>query len=218
MAHCVLSDVNYTIFQTTKSKHNKTFFMKKLATHLLLLAGLSGALATQLSAITILPTDGVLNVTRWQGDETSQAQINAVIAGIIGNSTEVYKQNVGEANDTGSLAGSYATSFSNTPNDPSDALIDYGSGPFILPTAYLLVKDGNQSPAWYLFDLTALGLNKNAGEDIIVDNFWPQNGAISHVALYNGPADIPGVPDGGSTVAFLGLALTALAFVRRKLA
>lgn len=194
--------------------------MKKLVTRLLLLAGLSAALVTQLNAIVITPTTGTLNSTRWEGDETGQPQINVVIAGIIGNSTELYKQNVGDATDSGPLATSYVTTFSNTAADPSDALIDYVSGPFVAPTAYLLVKDGNQDPAWYLFNLTALGMSTVSGEDITLDNFWPQNGAISHVALYSGGGGggQTGVPDGGSTVALLGLGLAALALVRRKLA
>jgi hypothetical protein len=193
--------------------------MNSLTSRITLLAGLSLAVATQLNALSITPTSGVLNTTRWEGDQTSQAQIDAAIAPYIGASTEVYKQNVGEASDTGSLAGSYITTFSNTAADPSNALIDYTGGPFVQPTAYLLVKDGDQSPAWYLFNLTALGLSTVAGEDITLTGFWPNQGAISHIALYGGSGgDRPGVPDGGSTVALLGLALGALAIVRRKVA
>lgn len=187
--------------------------LKKLGATLVALA----AFASAAHALSITPTSGVLNTTRWEGNQTSQAQIDPVIAGIIGNSTEQYKQNVGDANDTGPYATSYVTTFTNTPSDPSNALIDYVGGPILGPTAYLLVKDGNQTPAWYLFNLTALGWNGTA--DLELSGFWPNQGAISHVALYQGAGgDIPGVPDGSTTVALLGLALGALAVARRKLA
>jgi hypothetical protein len=175
------------------------------------------ALTSAASALPIIPTSGVLNVTRWEGNETGQPQIDAVIAPIIGASTEKYKQNVGGA-ESGSLAGSYTTTFANTPGDPSDATIVYNGGPILGNTRYMLVKDGNQTPAWYLFNLTALGWNGT--ETLFLTGFWPNQGAISHISLYGGPdgGDTPGVPDSGSTIALLGLGLSLLAIVRRKLA
>jgi hypothetical protein len=47
---------------------------------------------------------------------------------------ELYKSNSGDSSglgsDEGSYAGSYKTLFSNTPTDPSDALIEYIGGSF----------------------------------------------------------------------------------------
>src|SRR5688500_18145531 len=115
--------------------------MKLVLTNFLLAAVMVATFTAPASAVSLTPTSGLLGVTRFEGDETAQPQINPIISGIIGNSTELYKQNVGDAFDTGILAGSYVTTFSNTPSDPSNAFIDYVSGPFVQPTAYLLVKD-----------------------------------------------------------------------------
>ena len=159
----------------------------------------------------ITPVCGAPTCLAAVGAETAQPDIDAAIAAILGTSVEVYKQNVGGA-ETGVLAGSYTTTFSNTATDPSDALIDYISGPAVTGTKFLLVKDGNQTPAWYLYRL-----DWNGTDDIVLDNFWPGNGAISHVALYAAPGTTT-VPDGGSMSMLLGLGLMGLAGVRRYLA
>ena len=176
--------------------------------HLLKLVVLFGilALAAQAHALLIEPDDYLL-----KGDETGQSFINAAIASTIGSSTELYKQEVG-GTESGSLAGSYQTTFFNTALDPSDALIEYVGGPYIDTTsgAFLLVKDGDQSPAWYLFDLTALGWDGIA--DLDLQGFWPNQGAISHVALYGGATT---VPEPG-TLLLLGSGLVGLALYGRK--
>jgi hypothetical protein len=174
-------------------------------------------LASSALALSITPDSGTFNVSRWEGNQTGQPQIDAVIGGIIGNSTEQYKQNVGDGSDTGAFAGSYTTTFVNTPSDPSGALIHYvGSPAAVLPdTRYLLVKDGDQTPAWYLFNLSALGWNGT--DDLVLSGFWPNQGAISHVALYTGTSGGPGVPDGGATIGLMGMSLVAVEILRRKL-
>ena len=161
----------------------------------------------------ITPVCGAPTCLAAVGAETSQSDIDAAIASILGTAVEVYKQNVGGA-ESGSFASSYTTTFSNTAQDPSDALIDYVGGAFITscPNCFLLVKDGNQTPAWYLFRLAW-----NGTDDIVLDNFWPAQGAISHVALYAAPGTTT-VPDGGSMSMLLGLGLMGLAGVRRYLA
>ena len=102
-----------------------------------------------------------------------------------GSPTEVYKQDVGAGSDSGSFASSYTTAFFNTPGDPMDATITYVGAPAPAITTdpvYLLVKDGNATPAWYLFNIS----NWNGTESIVMTNFWPAGGAISHVALQVG--------------------------------
>lgn len=168
--------------------------------------------AVSAQALNITPTSGVLNTTRWEGNQTSQSEIDAIVGPIVAPSTELYKSNVG-GSEEGSLAGSYHTVFSNTATDPSDATISYTGGAFVGPTAYLLVKDGNQVPAWYLFNLTALGWNGTA--TLNLTGFWPGNGAISHVSLYGTTAT--SVPDGGSMAMLLGFALIGLAVTRRMM-
>ena len=172
------------------------------------------ALGTVMSAQALSITPDTMPQTT--GTQTSQAQINAAIAPIIGTATELYKQDVG-GSESGSLAGSYTATFSNTPGDPSNALITYDGGSIVGDTAWLLVKDGNNNPAWYLFNLTDLGWNGT--DDVILTGFWPDNGAISHVALYGttgGGGN--GVPDAGSSLALLGLALMGLAGIRQRIA
>ena len=55
---------------------------------------------------------------------------------------------------------------------------------------YLLVKDGDHSPAAYLFDL-ALGSVWDGEMDLVLKNFWLGNGSISHIALYGNISAIP---------------------------
>ena len=163
----------------------------------------AGFMASNASAIFIDPTSGVLNTTRWEGNETSQAAISGVIAGIIGNSTELFKVEPGES---GPLAGSYNGSFT-----ASTGLISWTGPDIINPDAYLLVKDGDGPPGWYLFNMTALGWNGT--DDIVLLSFWPGNGAISHLALYSGGGTT--VPDGGSMLVLLGGVVTVLGFLRK---
>jgi hypothetical protein len=167
------------------------------------------ALAVQAQALSITPSSGALNISRWEGNQTSNAQVLSAIAGFIGSATELYKSNVGGPEEK-PLAGSYETTFSNSPTDPSDALIDYISGTSVGPTAYLLVKDGNQSPAWYLFDLTALAWNGTA--DLDLSGFWPNQGAISHVSLFGSSVPVPEP----ATMLLLGAGLIGLAGYGRK--
>jgi hypothetical protein len=130
--------------------------------------------------------------------------------------SELYKQDQGAGSDSGILAGYYTTTFLDTPTDPSGATIAQTVAGAAAPSSvakYLLVKDGNQIPAWYLFDLETLGWN---GTDTLsMSGFWPGNGAISHVSLY-GTQPERTVPDGGATAALLGMGVLGLAAIRRK--
>jgi hypothetical protein len=182
----------------------------KLGFKLVAAVALALALAAPAQALTITPTSGTINVTRWEGDETSQSEINAVIWAIMGSTVTEYYKAEPPSSEFGPLAGAYNTVFYPT-TDPYDATITHVAGmPYIGPTAYALVKDGNADPAWYLFNLTALGWNGTAV--LYFDGFWEiGKGAISHVALYGGSV----VPDGGSVSVLLGAALLGLAGLRR---
>jgi hypothetical protein len=160
------------------------------------------ALAAQAQALVISPGDA-----DDFGNQTGQAEIDAYLAANYPGLDELYKQNVGEGGDSGSLAGSYETTFLNDPTDPSGALIEYVSGP-IAEDAFLLVKDGNQTPAWYLFDLSGW----DGMETLELSGFWPDQGAISHVTLYGGTTT---VPEPG-TLLLLGSGLFGLALYGRK--
>jgi hypothetical protein len=129
-----------------------------------------------------------------QGGEQSQNQIDDVLdayflAQLGFELDECYKQNVGEATDSGDLAGSYTTTYN---GDASGFTLSYDGGNVAGQPAYLLVKDGAGVPtvandSWYLFSLA----NWDSTEDIIGFNFWPTQGAISHVAIYCEPAAVP---------------------------
>lgn len=176
----------------------------------IVLAALAALVLTAVpaQALVISPSDGVLNVTRWEGNQTSQSQIDAIIGPILGSSVELYKNDVGEG-ETGALAGSYDTTFVPA-TDPSGATIVYTGGLAVGPTAYMLVKDGASTPAWYLFNLTALGWN---GTDTLeLQSFWPQQGAISHVTLYGSTAS---VPEPG-LLALMGIGLTGMGIGLRR--
>lgn len=105
--------------------------------------------------------------------------------------TELYKQNVG-GGESGSAAAWYSTTFQNTPSDPEDATITWGGPGWIsCPSCYLVVKDGNATPAQYLFSLGSW----NGQETIRIEDFWAGTGqagrgAISHVSIFGGPTAI----------------------------
>jgi hypothetical protein len=162
-------------------------------------------MALPAQALTITPE----TQPQWTGNDTKQSDINAAIAPIIGTATEYYKAEVDGGKEEGLLWNSYQTTFSNTPLDPSNATVEYVGGWYIGSVAYALVKDGNQTPAWYLFNLTALGWTGTETLEFV--GFWPNQGAISHVSLYGGYT----VPDGGSVAMLLGAALIGLAGLRR---
>ena len=159
--------------------------------------------------------DGTLNE-----NENTTPEILAIVAAA-GYPVEIYKQNVGDPGPTGTIAGSYTTTFSNSGSDPSEALIRFNPGHRIAEDAYLLVKDGKAEPAWYFFDLTASGENWDGIMDIKLDGFWESidattgeiTGRISHVSLHGTVGRR--VPDGGSSFALLGGALLGIAGLRR---
>lgn len=165
-----------------------------------------------LNANALLLTPGTAT---WQGSIPNNPNADAVetITGTSAQLTLAYKDNVG-GSEEGSFSSSYQTTYFNQPLDPKDAQITYSGGTFISGNPiYLLVKDGNQTPTWYIFNISAW----NGTETIDVKDFWPGNGAISHVSIFTGEGGTR-VPDAGSSLALMGLALTSLGVVRRKLA
>jgi hypothetical protein len=185
--------------------------MKTIVIRSILAGSFLLSLITPLSAvvINIAPSDAILS-----GNQTGQTQIDAFIASTLNGATEAYKKDVDGGVET-PLVNSYNTTF-NPASEPSGATITYEGGPIVNPSAYLLVKDGNATPAWYLFNLTGLGWT--GIETLELTGFWENTqGAISHVALYGGGGTgIRGVPDGGSTIALLGGALMLLGALARR--
>lgn len=112
--------------------------------------------------------------------------------------------------EEGNLAGSYSTDIDFN-SDPSGGTISWDGGDKVDGIAYLIVKNGNHAPYWYVFDISVPG-EWDGMMDIELSGFWPQGGAISHVEIVCGPShEIP-------TPAALpaGLALLGLAAMRRR--
>ena len=138
----------------------------------------------QANALSLVPGDA-----DYSGDQTGTSQILDYIANTLGIDlgTEYYKADV-PSTETGEFSSSYDTVFSNSSTDPSDATITYAGGNAIsCPECWLLVKDGNQNPAWYLFNIDEW----NGTDTISLTGFWPNQGAISHVAIYGAPGQVP---------------------------
>jgi hypothetical protein len=187
--------------------------MKAMTMKVMVAAVVAWGMSFNAYALTITPSTAACGSPTClfaTGNETGQNAIDAALEALIGTSDFIYKSDVGQA-DSGSAADWYNTAYFNTPLDPSDADITWvgpgviGGGPI-----YLLVKNGNHTPAWYLFNIS----NWNGTETIQLQGFWPDQGAISHVAIYGGTTT---VPDGGSMAMLLGMALMGLAGARRML-
>lgn len=171
------------------------------------------ALTFNASALLITPGSA-----SWYGaDNTplSASQLSDILNGNgfgVGSLTELYKKVVEGGVESGGFASSYSTTFSNVPNDPQDADVQYGGGNSMgtYGNLWLYIKDGDENPAYYLVNLSALGWNGT--DSLELRTFWPNQGAIKYITILgNGHS----VPDGGLTVMLLGAGLAALGAARR---
>ena len=162
----------------------------------------SGMFATNAFSYTITPADFEYKGTKQQAYPSWFDDKSFLYKAAVGNQDD---PNVSEE---GTLRDSYTTVFDENPLDPSKAAITYDLTNSWVDgdTKWLLVKDGNQDPAWYLFDIS----DWDGTETLELLGFWPQNGAISHVAIYGVAAPIPGA------VWLLGSGILGLVGIRRK--
>ncbi len=180
----------------------------KLLTMLQTMAVSAALLSAQAQAaiVTITPA----TTPQWTSSSTANLDAAAVSL-IVGRTvSELYKMNVGDPTDSGSAAGWYSTTFANTASDPQEATITWGGGSYIVcPYCFLLVKDGNNQPAQYIFDIGSWD-----GKDTLqLNGFWTGNGAISHVAILGDPQRTVPAP---ATLALLGLGVLGLGLARRR--
>ena len=177
------------------------------------LVGLAG---TASATIILTPsTPGVIPGTAGMGPSNCEPGCVNTIFNTSGLSL-LYKSDVsdnwldlGVGDDSGPYASVYRTVFSDTILDPADARITYQGGDDIdCPSCYLAIKDGNHSPAYYFYNLSAW----NGTEEIRLQDFWPNGGAISHIAIWG---ETPVKVAEPSTLGLLGLGLLALGFARR---
>jgi hypothetical protein len=165
------------------------------------------------SALTITPTTS----PNWTGSETGNAQVIAAINIIMGSALpELYKAN-NDGSEADAFALNYSTTFAGPVGDYSGGSIKWDGGAFISASPlYVLVKDGNANPAWYLFELNATGAPSWDGKaDLDFSGFWlGTTGSISHVALYGDSNGTTLVPE-PLTLLLLGFGLVGLAGARR---
>jgi hypothetical protein len=175
----------------------------------LLLCGYGVTAQAALVDIALTPADCTAIYPCWTSNETGNLTI-AEIEAITGTSDleSLYKENVGDGFDSGPFAGSYETTFSNSALDPEDALIELiaGMDPITCGVCILVIKDGNQMPAQYIFDLSLAGMIGT----ISMTDFWPNQGAISHVEIVGGGMSAVPVPAaawlfGTALIGFVGM-------------
>ena len=143
------------------------------------------------------------------GVENNTNDILATIESLHPGLVEYYKSEVDGGTEFGSFAADYTTTYSNTLLDPANAVITWdGPGIISCPDCFVLVKDGKQTPAWYLFDLATF--NWDGKDNIVLTGFWPNQGAISHVSIMGSPVPVP------AAVWLFGSGLLGLVGVARR--
>lgn len=188
------------------TKMNSLIKLTRVAAAGLALLAMSGAA----NALSLSPgTPGVLSFGTTYGPSNCEPGCVETVFGV-DDLELLYKRDVGKA-DVGLFAPSYTTTFLNSAGDPSGATISYVANTSAIGCGgcYLAIKDGNHSPGYYFYDLSAW----NGTETITLSNFWPQQGAISHISIW-GTAGTS-VPE-PATLALFGLGLLATGLARRK--
>ena len=201
----------------------KKALLAGLATGVLLLGltSVAHALSITPTGYGATPTSWIFagaSQNEWQGSNypgidppNSESKIlDYINTNIVSMGSELYK-GTPAATEEGALVSSYSVSWIGATNDESGGAITYTGGTYASSNVYLFVKDGRNTPYWYLFNLTQIGWDGK--EELDLSGFWPSNGSISHIALYGGSSPVPEP----ATMLLFGAGLAGLAgFARRK--
>lgn len=158
------------------------------------------------------------------GSETAKPAVNAALqSSSCANKamTELYKSDFDNGAESGLFANAYDTTYSDLDADsePATATVKaMGTDSPIMAGDYSdlwgLAKDGNNSPAWYGWDLLDLGWDGSS--DLVFDSLWSnRSGAISHVSIFGTKGPTARVPAPG-IVGLLGLGLIGLGLCSKR--
>lgn len=181
--------------------------MKNSLSRLLFVALAALALPLSASALSLTAANAAFF---WSQNGNIDENDVETLTGSLLQLTEQYKQNQG-GNEEKLFAPSYSTTF---PQNLKGATITYDGSPDPIITGseiWALAKDG--AHGHYLWNISGW----DGMEQIVMSGLWPNQGTVSHVSIFSG-GDAVRTPEGGSTVALLGLGLALLAFARRLLA
>lgn len=175
-----------------------------------ILMGLMLLVGSQAQALVLTPGGESTNEIFFPAYNNPDA---ADVSAITGSFVELlYKDNVGGVEEgMASFMTSYETTYYNTALDPKDAILTYQGGDVMTDAKWLLVKDGNTAPSWYLFNISSW----DGIEDIYMNDFWPTQGAISHISIF-GSSTTTSVPEASSIYLLAFGLLGLLGAARRK--
>lgn len=172
--------------------------------------------AAQAQALNITPS----SAPQWTTNINAALFADDVesLTGYTGDLVSAYKMDYG-GSESGPGTMYYTTAFTGLGSDgPTGATISWDGGSWIdCPDCFLVVKDGKQVPAAYVFDLGSW----DGKETITLSGFWEDApGAISYVEIFGSTTDggPPLMVPEAETYAMMlaGLGLVGFAAARRR--